>query len=214
MLGSSWRPEGGGLSSRIMGRVRPEAPLKTRIDAAQRRLDEQISRLGGYGEKLRKKDDEILQKIAGAQRSNNHGYARAYAGELAHLRKVSRVVCDARLAMEQVRLRLDTVSELGDVVVTLSPCMSVIRGLAPSLAGMMPEASASMQDLSQILGDVMSGSEVPAGMDAAPGGASAETLAILEEAHGVLAGQARSAIPDVPESLKREIVGGQRGALL
>ena len=108
--------------------------------------------------------------------------------------------------MEQVKLRLDTVSELGDVVVTLSPCMSIIKGLAPSLSGLMPEANASMQDLSQILGDVMSGSSV--GMDdnfSATTETSPDTLAILEEAHNVIAGQTKSSIPEVPSELKQQV---------
>jgi len=99
---------------------------------------------------------------------------------------------------------------LGDVVVTLSPCMSIIKGLSPSLSGIMPEANASMQDLSQILGDVMSGSSVSMvdTMDVSSG-TNADTLAILEEAHNVIAGQTKSSIPDVPDSLKNQIVKRQ-----
>ena len=64
-----------------------------------------------------------------------------------------------------------------------------------------------MQDLSQILGDVMAGSSVETG-DAFNVGqeTNADTLAILEEAHSVIAGQTKSAIPDVPDSLKQQIV--------
>jgi len=117
------------------------------------------------------------------------------------------MVGGAKLSMEQVKLRLDTVSELGDVVVTLSPCMAIIKGLSPSLNGIMPEANASMQDLSQILGDVMSGSSVGVGdsMSMVPE-TNADTLAILEEAHSVIAGQTKSTIPDIPDSLKQQIV--------
>ena len=120
------------------------------------------------------------------------------------------MVSGAKLSMEQIKLRLDTVSELGDVVVTLSPCMSIIKGLSPSLSGIMPEANASMQDLSQILGDVMSGSSVSMvdTMDVGSG-TNADTLAILEEAHNVIAGQTKSSIPDVPDSLKNQIVKRQ-----
>ena len=98
-------------------------------------------------------------------------------------------------------------SELGDVVVTLSPCMSIIKGLSPSLSGIMPEANASMQDLSDVLGDVMAGSSVQMGDTFDTGkDTNPDTLAILEEAHSVIAGQTKSAIPDVPESLKQQIV--------
>jgi len=117
------------------------------------------------------------------------------------------MVSGAKLSMEQVKLRLDTVSELGDVVVTLSPCMSIIKGLSPSLNGIMPEANASMQDLSQILGDVMAGSAMDMGDSLNVGNTTnADTLAILEEAHSIIAGQTKSTIPDVPDSLKHQIV--------
>jgi division protein CdvB (Snf7/Vps24/ESCRT-III family) len=137
---------------------------------------------------------------------NKPAYAQAYAGELTQVRKMKNMVSGAKLSMEQVKLRLSTVSELGDVVVTLSPCMSIIKGLAPSLNGLMPEANASMQDLSQILGDVMSGSSV--GMEdnfSSTTETNSDTLAILEEAHNVIAGQTKSSIPEVPSELKQQV---------
>ena len=122
----------------------------------------------------------------------------------------------AKLSMEQIKLRLDTVSELGDVVVTLSPCMSIIKGLSPSLSGIMPEANASMQDLSEILGDVMSGSTMGIGNSdsAAAPETNADTLAILEEAHSVIAGQTKSSIPDIPDSLREKTVAKKADILI
>jgi division protein CdvB (Snf7/Vps24/ESCRT-III family) len=190
-----------------MGKVKPDEPLKNKIDFAQKKLQFQISKLDGINQKLQKKHDTIFEKIVNAQRNNKTSYAQAYAGELTQVRKMKNMVSGAKLSMEQVKLRLDTVSELGDVVVTLSPCMAIIKGLSPSLNGIMPEANASMQDLSQILGDVMSGSSVGVGdsMSTVPE-TNADTLAILEEAHSVIAGQTKSSIPDVPDSLKQQIV--------
>ena len=208
MISNSWnKTEGESISQKVMGRVRPDEPLKNKIDFAQKKLQFQISKLEVINEKLQKKHDVIFEKIVNAQRNNKPSYAQAYANELTQVRKMKNMVSGAKLSMEQVKLRLDTVSELGDVVVTLSPCMSIIKGLSPSLNGIMPEANASMQDLSQILGDVMSGSSVDMG-DMMNVGATtnADTLAILEEAHNVIAGQTKSSIPDVPDSLKRQIV--------
>lgn len=216
MISNSWsRAEGESISQKVMGKVRPDAPLKNKIDFAQKKLQFQISKLEGINEKLQKKHDVIFEKIVNAQKNNKNSYAQAYAGELTQVRKMKNMVSGAKLSMEQVKLRLDTVSELGDVVVTLSPCMSIIKGLSPSLSGIMPEANASMQDLSEILGDVMSGSSVSAGdsfsMDAET---NADTLAILEEAHSVIAGQAKSTIPDIPDNLKQQIVGKKSDILI
>lgn len=216
MLSNSWsKTKGESISQRIIGKVKPDEPLKNKIDFAQKKLQFQITKLEGINEKLQKKHDIIFEKIVNAQRNNKNGYAHAYAGELAQVRKMKNMVGGAKLSMEQIKLRLDTVSELGDVVVTLSPCMSIIKGLAPSLNGIMPDANASMQDLSQILGDVMSGSSIEMGDSMSVGsGTSADTLAILEEAHSVIAGQAKSSIPDVPEDLKQQIIEKRSDVLL
>ena len=198
-----------------MGKVKPDEPLKNKIDFAQKKLQLQISKLQVINEKLQTKQDMIFGKIVKAQRNNKNAYAQAYAGELAQVRKMKNMVSGAKLSMEQVKLRLDTVSELGDVVVTLSPCMSIIKGLAPSISGIMPEANASMQDLSSILGEVMSGSSMGLGNDMTISNeTNADTLAILEEAHSVIAGKTKSSIPDVPEDLKQQIMDKKSDILI
>ena len=190
-----------------MGKVRPDEPLKNKIEFAQRKLQSQISKLEGINIKLQRKHDSIFEKIVNAQKTHNNGYAKAYANELAQVRKMKNMVSGAKLSMEQVQLRLSTVSELGDVVVTLSPAMSLIKGLSSSLSGIMPEANASMNDLSSILGDVLSGSAVnDAGIMDAGVSDNADTMAILEEAHSVIEGQTKVSIPEVPDSLKQDIV--------
>jgi division protein CdvB (Snf7/Vps24/ESCRT-III family) len=208
LISNSWnKAEGESISQRVMDRVKPGVPLKTRIEEAQRKLQFQISKLEGITEKLQKKNDIIFEKVVNAQKSHNNAYAQAYANELGQVRKMKNMVGGAKLAMEQIQLRLNTVSELGDVVVTLSPCMSIIKGLSPSLSGIMGESTSSMQDLSQILGDVMMGSSIE-GNDLMNIGSvtSADTQAILEEAHSIIAGQTKSSIPDIPDNLKHEIV--------
>ena len=190
-----------------MGKVRPDEPLKNRIEFAQGKLQSQITKLDGINTKLQRKHDIIFEKIVNAQKSHNNGYAKAYANELTQLRKMKNMISGAKLSMEQVQIRLGTVSELGDVVVTLSPAMSLIKGLSSSLSGIMPEANASMQDLSQILGDVLTGSSVnDSGMMDGGVSENPDTLAILEEAHSVIEGQTKTIIPEVPDNLKHQIV--------
>ena len=208
MISNSWnKTEGESISQRVMSRVKPDIPLKTRIEEAQRKLQFQISKLEGITEKLQSKHDGIFVKVVNAQKSHNNAYAQAYATELVQVRKMKNMVGGAKLAMEQIQLRLNTVSELGDVVVTLSPCMSIIKGLSPSLSGIMGESTSSMQDLSQILGDVMIGSSIEGSNMMNTGSVTnSDTLAILEEAHSVIAGQTKSSIPDIPDNLKNEII--------
>jgi len=211
-LTSNWSNNGNeGLSQRIFGKVKPDAPIKNKIENAQKKLEFQINKLGSISEKIQKKHDHIFQKIVQAQRSNNQAYAKAYAIELQEIRKMNNMVSNAKLSMEQIQIRLNTVSELGDVVVTLSPCMSVIKGLGASLGGIMPQANSSMQDLSKILGEVLSGSSVTqqeTSLLTREG--SADTVAILEEAQAVIEGQTKENIPDIPSNLPEDILAERR----
>ena len=216
MISNSWnKTEGKSISQKVISKVKPDKPLKNKIDFAQTKLQSQISKLEIINEKLRRKHDMIFEKIVSAQRNNRNVYAKAYAGELTQVRKMKNMISGAKLSMEQVKLRLDTVSELGDVVVTLSPCMAIIKGLSPSLSGIMPEANAAMADMSQILGDVMAGSSITGGDNVS---VSQETnddsLAILEEAHNVIAGQTKTAIPDIPDNLRQQIANKKSDILI
>ncbi len=191
--------KGDALSQKFMGTVKPEAPLKNRLDSAQKKLQLQISRLGEIDNKLKIKHDAIFEKIVDSKKSNNETYAKVYANELSEIRKMKNMVSNAKLSMEQVQLRLNTVSELGDVVVTLSPCMTLIKGLSTSLGDMMPSAAASMQDLSNMLGDIVSGSSVT--HDGSMGiteTTSSDALSILKEAESVVEGNIRSNMPEPP----------------
>ena len=203
-LSDKWNDVGrsDNLSQRILDKVRPDVPLKNKIDVAQKNLQLQIVKLDSIAEKIKQKNDYIFNKIVSAQKSNNHLHAKAYATELLEIRKMHNMVNGAKLALEQIQLRLNTVSELGDIVVTLSPCMSVIKGLGSSLSGIMPEATSSMQNLSQILGDVLTGSSMnSADTTVSTYSPSSDTLAILEEAQAVIEGQARASIPEPPASV-------------
>ena len=209
---SNWTKNGNeGLTQKVFGRVIPDTPIKNKIENAQQKLELQIMKLSGISAKLQKKHDHIFEKIVNAQKSNNHSYAKAYAIELQEIRKMNNMVSNAKLSMEQINIRLNTVSELGDVIVTLSPCMSVIKGLGVSLGGIMPQANSSMQDLSKILGDVLSSSSVGQ-QDTAilKREGSADTVAILEEAQAVIEGQTKENIPDIPTNLPEDILSERR----
>lgn len=211
---TNWSKDGNeGLSQRVLGKIKPDTPVKNKIDYAQKKLELQVTKLSTINEKLQKKHDHVFQKIVDAQRNNNHTYAKAYAVELQEIRKMNNMVSNAKLSMEQIQIRLNTISELGDVVVTLSPCMSVIKGLGISLGGIMPEANSSMQDLSKILGDVLSGSSMSSQDNTMLSRQdNADTLAILEEASALVEGQTKANIPEIPTGLPEEILEERKEA--
>ena len=198
---NKWNVQKDSLSQRVIDKVKPDAPLKPKIDEAQKKLQLQIIKLDSISKKLKEKDDFIFKKVVEAVRSHNKAYSNAYSTELYEIRKMNKMVTGAKLAMEQIQLRLNTISELGDVVVTLSPCMSIIKGLGTGLSGLMPAADSSMADLSNILGEIMSGSSVSGDNSFVTDTSNSETNQILEEANAILEGHVRQNLPELPTTL-------------
>ena len=187
------------LSQKVLDKVvKPESALKNKISNAQSSLQIQISKLEGTHKKLQDNHDRIFKKIVDAKKARDESKARSYAIELQELRKIKTMIGNAKLSMEQIQLRLNTVSELGDVVVTLSPCMSLIKGLAPSLSSLMPGVSSSLQDLTGVLNDVMTTSTFDPESIISNDPLDQDTTAILEEAHAVIEGETISKMPEPP----------------
>jgi len=189
------------LSQKVLDRVKPETSLKNRLTFAQKKLQLQITRLDETHKKLQQNHDRVFQKIVDARKTGNESRAKAYALEVKEIRKVRNVVGEAKLAMEQIQLRLNTVSELGDVVVTLSPCMSLIKGLAPSISGFLPEMNTTMNDLSSLFDGMISDSSLKTDSVFETNQDSPDAKAILEEAHAVIEGETKSIMPEPPSNI-------------
>ena len=143
----------------------------------------------------------FLIKLSKQKKTRNESMARTYATELIEIRKVRDRIGNAKLSMEQIKLRLNTVSELGDIVVTLSPCMSLIKGLAPSISTLMPQMHSSMENLTSTLGDMITDSSLTQESMTQTYQENEETEAILKEAHDVLEGRTLSSIPEPPTTV-------------
>ena len=188
------------LSQKFLDKIKPEYALKNKINGAEKQMESQMLRLDQAHNKLKRNHDNIFKKIVEAQLTHDESKARTYAIELVEIKKIKNKISEAKLAMEQIKLRLGTVSELGDIVVTLSPCMSLIKGLAPSISGLMPEMHSSMQDLTNMFSDLLTDSSLSSETMVPTYQGNTETNAILQEAHDVLEGRVKTAIPEPPST--------------
>ena len=133
-FGNKWiKPQTDNKGIKILEGIRPQSPLKPRIEDAQKKLEIQISKLDNISVKTIEKDQVVFKRIVQAVQNHEVQYAKVLSGELAQIRKMGKMVNSAKLALEQIHLRLNTITELGDVVVTLSPAMSVIKGIQGKL---------------------------------------------------------------------------------
>jgi division protein CdvB (Snf7/Vps24/ESCRT-III family) len=199
---SRWvKPQGESVGHKLLEGIKPQTPLKPRIEEAHKKLQMQIARLDGISARMQEKDKIIFKRIVLAMQSHDSSHARVLSGELSQIRKMNKMVTSAKLALEQIQLRLNTITELGDVVVTLSPAMSVIKGLQSGLAGMMPEADQSFGQISELLGNIMTDSgQIPNTEIASFNAINEDTVQIMEEASAVVEMNMKNKFPDLPST--------------
>ncbi|MEO9295255.1 MAG: Snf7 family protein [Nitrososphaera sp.] len=199
-FGNKWvKPQGESIGHKLIEGVKPQAPLKPRIEEAQKKLQMQISKLDSISGRINEKDQVIFKRIVLAMQSHDAQHARVLSGELSQIRKMGKMITSAKLALEQIQLRLNTITELGDVVVTLSPAMSVIKGLQSGLSGMMPEADQSFAQISDLLGNIMTDSgQIPNGEIGGFTGYNEDTSKIMEEASAIVEMNMKNKFPDLP----------------
>jgi division protein CdvB (Snf7/Vps24/ESCRT-III family) len=202
-IGKNWRgvKNSINLSQKFLSKVKPENALKNKVEDAGKKMEQQILRLEQAHNKLKQNHEHIFKKIVEAKKTRNESMAITYATELGEIRKVRDRIGNAKLSMEHIKLRLNTVSELGDIVVTLSPCMSLIKGLAPSISTLMPQMHSSMENLTSTLGDMITDSSLTQESMTPTCQGNEETEAILKEAHDVLESRTLSSIPEPPTTL-------------
>jgi division protein CdvB (Snf7/Vps24/ESCRT-III family) len=209
-FGSKWiKPQSESVSNKFLEGIKPQTPLKPRIEEAQKKLQMQISKLESISSKMDEKDHLIFKRVVHAMQNHDSQYAKILSNELSQIRKMNKMVSSAKLALEQIQLRLNTITELGDVVITLSPAMSVIKGIQGGLSSMMPEADQSFGQISDLLGSIMADSgQIPTTEIGASTGLNEDSMKIIEEASAIVEQNMKDKFPDLPsgtvESQKSE----------
>jgi len=189
------------LTERIKEAVRPPGPLKPRLDMAIRRIELQIQKLDQASERFSQRDKSIFARIVDAYTKHDMARANVFANELAEIRKMEKMIMQARLALEQIVLRLRTVSELGDVVSTLGPAVSVLRAVKTGMANIFPEAERELG----LIGNLLSGIIVEAGQSTGLSinfeAANEDAQKILTEAAAVAEQKIKEKFPELPAGI-------------
>jgi division protein CdvB (Snf7/Vps24/ESCRT-III family) len=189
--------------------VIPPAPLKSRLDNAIRRLDLQIHKLDQSSDRFSQKDRALFTKIVAAYEQHDTAHANIYANELAEVRKMERLVMNSRLALDQVILRMRTVTEFGDLVTTLGPCISVLRSVNVGLCGVLPEAENELGDIGNMLSGLMFDCGASSGMSLNFNNVNEDASKILEEAATVAEQKINAKLPDLPPGLSTNVPSGK-----
>ncbi|MEJ2771036.1 MAG: cell division protein CdvB [Sulfolobaceae archaeon] len=172
-----------------LGKMITEISLK--LKEQQDRLDEAIRR-------LKERDKELFEKVVRAQIEGDVARATIYAQEISDIRKMIKIIYTAYLAIEKVRLKLDTVQELQGVSLVLFPVMKIlgelkdqIKGVAPEVALALDSITSSVNSIAIETGAISERSVVPAMVDE-------QAKQILDEAQKMAEVKVREILPELP----------------
>ncbi len=189
------------FTNRIKEAVKPPGPLKPRLDFAVRRIELQVQKLDQATDRFGQRDKTIFARIVDAYTKHDTARANVFANELAEIRKMERLIINARLALEQIVLRLRTVSELGDVVSTLGPAVGVLRSVRTGLVSVFPEAESELGEIGNLLSGIMIEAGQSQGMTLNFDAVNEDAGKILNEAATVAEQRIKEKFPELPPGM-------------
>ena len=192
------RQETKGMTEKLRDAIKPQGALKPRIQTAVTKLQGQTSKMDVMLARLHERDQQLFARIVTAMENHDTSASKVLSSELAEVRKVSRMLGNARTSLEQVQLRLSTIHDLGDAMVSIGPAMSTMKGLKSSLSSFMPEADSELNSMTETLSGLMVDSLSNDTFTMESDVVNEETDAILQEASAVAEQQTDEKFPSIP----------------
>lgn len=200
---SGWekKDQNPGFIGRLRGSVRPQPPLKPQIEQANRQIRVLITQLDNTVSRIKQRDATIFKGVVTALAKHDSQHAAVYANELTEVRKMGKLVTQAQLALEQISLRLGTITDLGEIAQTLAPAVSVIRTMKEDLSVALPEADREMGEISGLLSSVLVDAGTTGGISLNFDAANEDAEKVLAEASAVAEQRMKDSFPEIPVSV-------------
>jgi division protein CdvB (Snf7/Vps24/ESCRT-III family) len=194
------RPQTPSLGEKINDAIKPKGALKPRMEGAIKRLQTQIAKLDGMVTKLKQRDEKLFKRIVAATQQHDLTTSKVLSKELSEVRKVTKLLGNARIALEQIELRLSTFHDLGDTVITIMPTIGLMKNLRSSLIKFMPEADRELTGMTEMLGGLMTDTFHNGDFGLDTEATTEESEKILQEAAAVAEAEVNSKLPSMPAS--------------
>ena len=202
-LQNKWnRQQKPGITDKINDTFNPKGALKPKIENGIKQLQTQITKLDSMIVKLNERDSKLFKRIVEATQSHDVNTSRILSKELVEVRKTTKILGNARIALEQIELRLTTYHDLGDTVVTIMPTLGLMKNLKSSLVKFMPSADQEINQMAQMLGGFMTDSfsgNATFGMDETT---NSESEKILQEAAAIAESSVGDRFPSMPANIR------------
>lgn len=185
--------------SKLKNATKPQENLKEQIGLVTQKLDVQTRTLDAAVKRFEMRDAEVFQRVVRAMENRDQARANILATELGEIRKVEKMLTHASLALQSVSMRLNTVSEMGDLVAVLSPAKTLLNGVRSEMCSIMPEASQELGNIGNLLSDICvnSSSQYMDVNNVGSQAANEEALKILEEAEVAAESRLKDRLPEI-----------------
>ena len=184
------------ITSKIKNIGKPSQDIKQQISLVTKRIDVQTQTLDSAVKRFENRDAAIFKCVVKAISERDKARANILASELWEIRKVEKMLTQASIALESVSMRLNTVSEVGDLVAVLAPAASVLNNIRSGMSTVLPEAGRELDSIGSLLGDIVTSTNQSTEMPMYTGTVNAEAEKILEEAELAAEKRLREQFPD------------------
>ncbi len=179
---------------------KPSVSLKEQINVVTQRLELQTRTLDSAVQRFEARDAEIFRRVVKAMSDRDNARANILASELSEIRKVEKMLIHASLALQSVSMRLNTVSEMGDLVSILSPAKGVLNGIRTEMCGILPEASQELGNIGGLLSEIVTTTNQGTDITVDNARASPEAMQILEEAEIAAEIKLKDQLPEISDT--------------
>lgn len=144
-----------GLLDVIKDFFHPSPPTAEVIVKTIHTLKVQCVKLEHVTVRLRERDRLLFETCVSEVKNDCKERAYICANEVAEVRKLLKIVTNCRLALERIVLRLETIKELGDILVYLKPTLKTLGGLVRHLETIMPDIASELERVSNSIAETL-----------------------------------------------------------
>ena len=128
-----------------------EETVKPKITHTIKEIELHRRELENLRVKLEQRRKTLFDTTVRAMMAKDRAKANVYANEWSELRKVGKVVYASELALTQVILRLESISDVGDVMAHMSMAFKVLRKVNKTVQGLVPSLDQASSDINNPL---------------------------------------------------------------
>lgn len=205
---SKWDRSGRlGFGRKIIKKLRNTDVSKRKLEDAVKSIQSKIVSLDSLLLRLKERDKHIFGEVIKCIKLRNKRKASIYANELTQVRKLIKQVIFAKLALERICIRINTITDVGDVAAILAPAAAAVRSVQDIIREVMPQAEEGFSEISTLLNGILVDAATHEGFQLDVKAANADAEQIIEEATKVAEEEIRAKFPEVPS----EILGCEGG---